>query len=60
MIKLHGEFEIDFIKKILKLGMTDRQTAGKTAMKSNNSPPPPPPAPDFTGRGLINGISAEI
>lgn len=59
MIKLHGEFEIDFIKKILKLGMTDRQTAGKTAMESNNSPPPPPP-PDFTGRGLINGISAEI
>lgn len=40
MIKLHGEFEIDFIKKILKLGMTDRQTAGKTAMESNNSPPP--------------------
>lgn len=40
--------------------MTDRQTDGKTAMESNNSPPPPPPPPDFTGRGLINGISAEI
>lgn len=25
MIKLHGEFEIDF-PKITKLGMTDRQT----------------------------------
>lgn len=60
MIKLHSEFEIDF-PKITKLGMTDRQTDGRTAMKSNNSPPPPPPPPpDFTGRGLINGISAEI
>lgn len=58
MIKLHGEFEIDF-PKITKLGMTDRQRDGKTAMESNNTPPPPPP-PDFTGSGLINGISTDI